>query len=547
MVMVLVALCTLVIFMGYFACLEAIPELPPLSCANSQIPSFIDVGSDFCSFINYKAARMYPKSEFTYHNPGNPITTDIQQSSAILFYRDLFRDISNNSKSLEVSQRCLDVMSDFACLQAFPACPLEDLGSSSMQSVTYLTPCKVHCKLIDYYCIRPLKNQKLINPYYLSHWYHCENYPTENCALHLNDDYYFALSPSFGPYLEGLEVVYSVFLVIWFGVAWVVNHYGLAKERIKKTESFAAFLVPMTKLLSIIFTLSFWSTCLSSVCHRWLSNALINTHLIYETAKFFYYMLVAKGWIASRNMVSSEDMRAIMTISVVFFVVATVIVSISKNHSGPFPAIAVVLLYAQVYGYILVHTHRTLRKIDEGASSIVAATRNMREDQVDENGVNIGHAVKAPLLFKQRLYHSYLLLLLVAVVCEVFYHLMQFDGVIWVVLLTVYEVLDLIMNCAMLFLFRSRSLSPFFFLSVFREQEQATEDEGGGVNTFDVLDNPEVMVEDDDFLGSNVEAEVETAPLIENQSRRGRGVEMVPAKLIVVRNPDALKLAIKHI
>ena len=159
--------------MGHFAGLEAIPELPPLSCANSQIPSFIDVGSDFCSFVNYKAARMYPKSEFTYHNPGNPITTDIQQSSAILFFRDLFRDISNNSKSLEVSQSCLDVMSDFACLQAFPACPLDDLGSSSMQSVAYLTPCKVHCKLIDYYCIRPLKNQKLINPYYLSHWYHC--------------------------------------------------------------------------------------------------------------------------------------------------------------------------------------------------------------------------------------------------------------------------------------------------------------------------------------------------------------------------------------
>ena len=87
--------------------------------------------------------------------------------------------------------------------------------------------------------------------------------------------------------------------------------------------------------------------------------------------------------------------------------------------------------------------------------------------------------------------------------------------------------------------------NPFFFLvSLGDESQLENEDERrDGVRSFDAHENPMHMADDDDYAGAAVSADIETAPLMSGRSN----VEMVPAKLIVVRSPDALKLAVKHI
>ena len=519
----------------------AMPELPPLSCAGSQVPIWSGLSSDFCSSVNYNAARMYPKSSFTFFETGDPFDYYTHQRSAALFFRDMFQDIANNTESLKLTQACVDAMRDFVCLSAYPPCPLENLVDSSMQSVSHLSPCKVHCTLINYNCVNPLKRSNKDLPDVLNYWFQCENYPTENCAMNLDDSSFFALPPAFGPYVGGLQALYSVLLPVRLIVALVVNHYGMGRERIKRVESLAAFMMPLMKFVSLIFSLAFWSTCLSSVCHRWLANALINTHLMYEAFKLFYYLLLAKGWLASRNVTGTEDTRSSMLISSVFFLMSSILVAFSAGGTGAGEATGVLCLYVLVYGYMLFSTYHTIIEIEEGAKHIIAATGN--DDDQEQEG--LGPTVKRPLLFKRRLYYSFLLLLFVSVVAECFYHLLQFESVAWLVLLVVYEALDLAINCAMLFLFRPRILSPFFFLvSLGDESQLENEDERrDGVRSFDAHENPMHMADDDDYAGAAVSADIETAPLMSGRSN----VEMVPAKLIVVRSPDALKLAVKHI
>ena len=122
----------------------AVPELPPLSCANSQVPSRSGLQSDLCSSVNYNAARMYQRSSFTYFETGNPFDAQSHQRSASLFFRDMLQDVANQSKisldSLPLTKTCVETLTDYVCLLAYPPCPLENLASSSMQSVSYLSP-----------------------------------------------------------------------------------------------------------------------------------------------------------------------------------------------------------------------------------------------------------------------------------------------------------------------------------------------------------------------------------------------------------------------
>lgn len=525
------------------------PEMLPLSCANSQVPSWSSLQSDFCSTVNYNAARMYPKSSFTFFETGNPLSAYEHQRSAGLFFRAMFEDISNRTgiSALALTKTCVDTMTDFVCLLAYPPCPLENLPSSSMQSVSYLSPCKVHCTLINYHCVRHLRASEGLHPEALSHWYQCENYPTENCAMNLDDSSVFALLPAFNPYAGGLQALYSVLLPVWFLVAVVVHHYGLSRERVTKVESLTALLVPLMKVVSLTFCLTFWSTCLSSVCYRWLANALINTHLMYEAVKLFYFLLLAKGWLASRNVLNVENMRSIVLVSGLFFLASTIIVAFSAG--GNEPRVALLCLYILVYGYMLLSTYHNLRGVDKSAESILSITGHADDAQAMDRGdedEGLGAAARRPLLFKRRLFFCFLLLVLVSIVAECFYHVLQFESIAWLVLLAVYEILDLGINCAMLFLFRPRSLSPFFFIvSVDSNTQWEDGDETPhGLQSFDAHENPVPMENDEDFSDAAVSADIETAPLI---SSCRSNVEMVPAKLMVVRNPSALKLAVKHI
>ena len=380
--------------------------------------------------VNYNAARMYQRSSFTYFETGNPFDAQSHQRSASLFFRDMLQDVANQSKisldSLPLTKTCVETLTDYVCLLAYPPCPLENLASSSMQSVSYLSPCRVHCTLIKNHCLIPLVVAEDLHLEALSYWYQCENFPTENCAMKLDYEKYLVLPPAFSAYVDGLRALYTVLLPVWFIVAAVVYHYGLSRERIKKMETLAAFMVPLMKFVSVIFSLSLWSTCVSSACHRWLGNALINTHVAYEAFKLFYFLLIAKGWQASRNVVNVEDMRGIMFASGMFFLASTILIALSAGGSAP---VGVLGLYVVLYGYMLFAAYQTLDNAEKGAKHIMSATTN--DDDAhggDEDEAGLGAAMRRPLLFKRRLYYSFLLLVLVSIVAECFYHLLHYEN-----------------------------------------------------------------------------------------------------------------------
>ena len=60
------------------------------------------LSSDFCSSVNYNAARMYPSS-FTFFETSDPFDYYTHQRSAALFFRDMFQDIANNTESLKLT------------------------------------------------------------------------------------------------------------------------------------------------------------------------------------------------------------------------------------------------------------------------------------------------------------------------------------------------------------------------------------------------------------------------------------------------------------
>ena len=137
------------------------PNLPPLSCADAQIPNF-EASSGFCDFVDWWAARAYSASNFTYFDTGSAMTPYDQQRNAALFYRDLLLDISNNSRGFKNTQDCVDAVYTLACLQAYPFCPLADMTEydNRMQSIAYLHTCQVHCKMVKHYCLDTLIKEK---------------------------------------------------------------------------------------------------------------------------------------------------------------------------------------------------------------------------------------------------------------------------------------------------------------------------------------------------------------------------------------------------
>ena len=92
-------------------------------------------------------------------------------------------------------------------------------------------------------------------------------------------------------------------------------------------------MMPLMKFVSLIFS---WPSGppASPLCATAGWQRPINTHLMYEAFKLFYYLLLAKGWLASRNVTGTEDTRSSMLIGSVFFLMSTILVAFSAGGTG---------------------------------------------------------------------------------------------------------------------------------------------------------------------------------------------------------------------
>jgi hypothetical protein len=267
--------------------------LPPLSCAGALIPQ---IGDGFCSFVDWWSARAYHANNFTYSSTGEVMNVYEHQRIAALFYRDLFDNIQNNTERFENTQECIDAVYTLACMQAYPQCPLTDLGlstTSKLQAVSYIGACQVHCMLVHRVCIDPFLSQGTNKERQkdLSKWLQCEQYPLESCAMHIDPTAYFVIDPQKMP-IDGLQTIYTVFLVLWIVITAITYRVWMTAERSKLVENLTAFCLPFMKNFVMIFALSFWKSCVQAVCSRWLLNAMTNTHVVYETLRLLYVLVV---------------------------------------------------------------------------------------------------------------------------------------------------------------------------------------------------------------------------------------------------------------
>lgn len=238
-----------------------------LSC---QGASSTDNSNSFCSLVNWQHAAAYASSNYSTYNSAKPFSSEQQGDYARTLF-DLYHSYGNKV----ANSACDDAMTRLACVSAFPPCP--DIITSPASGFTYFVPCRTQCEVVKSVC------QSSID---------CSRMPQKNCALSLPSANY-ALSIDQGPY-TGEAVLYPIIFVSWciLGIVWV--YYAFIKYRFNSVLlcKFLA-LIPFIKIVSLIFGLSFWETCVKqSMCMAWLSIAYQNIVLIFETGKYICMLFI---------------------------------------------------------------------------------------------------------------------------------------------------------------------------------------------------------------------------------------------------------------
>lgn len=112
------------------------------SCYNART---IRKGSlKYCYMVSWASAAVFNSSTFDVYNPGTPLSNSAQD--AIAFY--IAQDILGSDQS-QLENACVDSAQLFACVTAFPFCPI--VGSSA-SSASYFPPCKLQCTQVNAIC-----------------------------------------------------------------------------------------------------------------------------------------------------------------------------------------------------------------------------------------------------------------------------------------------------------------------------------------------------------------------------------------------------------
>jgi hypothetical protein len=108
---------------------------------------------------------------------------------------------------------------------------------------------------------------------------------------------YFPLTRDVGdvhliPYLFGLC------LLVWgIGAAKFIMHMcGNSGHAYTTPLTKLVSAVAVSKLLVLVFSITFWLTCLAwRMCSFWIAILWINVNLLYEITYFFCFLIVSKG------------------------------------------------------------------------------------------------------------------------------------------------------------------------------------------------------------------------------------------------------------
>ena len=320
---------------------------------------------------------------------------------------------------------------------------------------------------------------------------------------------YFLLEPHQGPY-HSLAAVYGACLVGWVIIAagWHAGAFYLYKDS-SVILCRAVSTLPLVKICVLAIGTSFWATCESwMMCSFWIGVLLLNTHLVYETGIVVCFLLIAKGWSITRDNLPANEWRGVIFAVCSFYLSTSIVLVLDSSvltTQGFW--IACSLLYGSMYIYIVRSALNELY---------------LMKHQVDllDTASDVPEAIGGPLRGKYCMYICFLALVLCNLVMEIVLHaLLNKYGRMWIVL-SVYEISDLVICGLVFFLFRPRDFSPFFFMVPATLNDNRT--------------RPIPIIEASDDTKES--AEIEIAPLLRSHNQ-SVGRDNNNDKMVVVRNP----------
>lgn len=206
----LISVCLLIweeIYQNQSLALRNISSYTP-SCYNAANASLYF--SAYCGFITWSTARLYETSELSMYSAGTPLTA-YEQNDVAYNYADslgLFADYNQ-------LDNCKLVANWFACVDAFPYCPI---FGYSLSSVSYIKPCRLHCEQVADLC--NINDRNILN---------CDKYSEDSCVVYVSDEYTF-FPPKRGPY-SSMPFLYSTLCFVWGFTAalWVTYCFAWRK------------------------------------------------------------------------------------------------------------------------------------------------------------------------------------------------------------------------------------------------------------------------------------------------------------------------------
>ncbi|CAM5999352.1 unnamed protein product [Sphagnum balticum] len=363
-------------------------------------------------------------------------------------YQTLFNDKSVTGSG------CTDALQRYACVTAFPACPI---GSNTPESgYAYLPPCELQCLQAQSICQSSFS---------------CSGLPSINCVLKIPSTN-FVLSPQQvvigacmnmsshtcmydyaiqlffsdfyshdicykGPY-ESLGVLYPIIVSLWGSALLLWMYLAFYKYRLSSVAlSRYLTVVPFLKSFTLIFATSFWVTCVSQqMCNFSLSVAYTNCQLIYESV--------------TRQRITIDEWRSVIVFVSCFYMFSSLLVVLETtvlDDEGYW--IIVGVLYGSMYLYIF--------------QSLVTEVRKV-QSHVKLLHPNMSASLTAPLREKHLMYEIFLVCTFTLFSVEVTAHAMVAEGVPYQNILFLYEISNFLLNAIIGYLFRPREYSPFFFM-----------------------------------------------------------------------------------
>ena len=295
------------------------------TCFNARIPTQSD---GFCSFVKWTSTHMYYSQNFSVYEP----TKYVEESEQHNYAGNLYSSFVSSYGGKDLDDNCISALKRLVCVSVFSQCVI------SAYSINYFPTCRLQCEQVNSYC--PSRRD-------------CSVYPIEGCSIFVPTGF-FVIKPSSGP-LTPLPAIYAIALLgcMFFAIAW--NYLTFVKHK----NSCVVFCravsgIPIIKTLVLIFGVSFWGTCSRwNMCSFWLGVSLVNTQLVYETAQMFVFILVAKGWTITRDIISTNEWRTIILAISIFYLLTSVLLVLQTTVltlEGFW--IMNFFVYGSMYGYI---------------------------------------------------------------------------------------------------------------------------------------------------------------------------------------------------